>query len=325
MSHHSTTCRRLFTVHLALALAAVPLAAVGLPACDGVGSGEADASENPYARLAERLSEADLERWIALRADLQRGFEDVCGDTFCGGDYSNLTTVALDCSATKGGTVNQCTWVIAGSIEHVDGATGAIGVDARNFVCPIAVHTKAAKLFDALRLGPTGQVADPLRATIPGTGASFYDGLAACFADVVGPPPPASTGTRYRELVEHLNEHGDFLPWWQARRRLVDAFDGACGDTFCEGDYSDIAGLGLACAVDESRGTVESCSWSFAGNFFSVTTKGKVSAHHQKWSCPITVGAEIEAFLTTLSGDDPLHAPLPGKTTTVMDALVDCL
>jgi hypothetical protein len=301
------------------------LVAVGLVACDELGSGEADATANPYASLGERLSESDLDRWITARADLRKDFADVCGDTFCGGDYSNLTTVALDCSATKAGTVNQCTWVIAGSIEYVDGATGAITVDPRVFACPIPVHTKTTAFLDALGPVATGQEGHAIRATIPGTGASFYDALAQCFANVVGGPPPPSTGTEYRELVEHLNEQGDFLPWWQARRRLVDAFDDACGDTFCEGDYGDISALGLACAVDEAHGTVPSCTWTFAGSYFTITTKGRVSAHDRTWSCPIAIDARVDALVATLSGDDPLHTALPGKTTSLMDALVDCL
>ncbi len=317
MHSHHTASPRHGSLTSALAFAALTLVACDEP---GPGSSEANAAANAYARMGERLSDADYERWLTLRAKLEQGFADVCGDTFCAGDYSNLTTVALDCSATKGGTVNQCTWVLGGGIEYVDGATGSISVDERTFTCPIAVHTKAKPLLDTLSAD-----GDALRAKIPGTGKSFYDGVADCFANVVGEPPPAPTGTKYRELVEYLNERGDFLPWWQARKRLVKAFDEACGDTFCEGDYSDISGLALACAVDDALGTVKSCTWSFAGNYFTVTTKGKVSAHPRTWSCPVAIDAPADTLVATLSGDEPLHAALPGRTTTLMDALIDCL
>jgi hypothetical protein len=41
--------------------------------------------------------------------------------------------------------------------------------------------------------------------------------------------------------------------------------------------------------------------------------------------CNIDVGAPASALATALSGEDPLHAKLPGKTTSIYDALVGCL
>lgn len=303
-------------------LAALLAAAVGVSTsgCSATDSETEDATATSYGAMGERLSDADFERWIELRARLQRNFADVCGDTFCGSDYSNLTSVSLECSATKAGTVNSCTWVFGGSIEYVDGKTGSRSVDARSFVCPIAVHMKAGAFLDALL-----DEEDSIKVAMPSTDQSFYDGLATCFSGVVGKPPPASTGTQYQELVDYLNETSDFFPWWQARRRINQAFDDACGDTFCEGDYTDISGLALACAVDTTSVKVSACSWSFIGNYNSITTKGKVSAHPKKFICQIPVDAPVDAFVTALSGADPLDVKLPGKQTSLNDALIDCL
>ncbi|RYE82530.1 MAG: hypothetical protein EOO75_20560, partial [Myxococcales bacterium] len=35
-------------------------------------------------------TEADQTRWFTLRHNLDQAFDDICGDTFCGGDYTNL-------------------------------------------------------------------------------------------------------------------------------------------------------------------------------------------------------------------------------------------
>ncbi len=297
------------------------IAALTTFACDGTtGTDEEDATATSYGSMIDRLSPADLDRWLELRARLYKNFSDVCGDTFCGGDYSNLTSVSLDCSATKAGTVNSCTWVFGGSIEYVDGATGSRKVDARSFVCPIAVHMKAGAFLDTL-LDET----DSIRVAMPSTDLSFYDGVADCFAGVVGKPPPAATGTAFQELVDYMNDTSDFFPWWQARKRINKAFDDACGDSFCEGDYTDIAPLALACSVDKANAKVTACSWSFVGNYSTITTKGKVSAHVKKWICEVPVDAPADAFVAALSGADPLHTPLPGKQTTLNDALIDCL
>lgn len=279
-----------------------------------------DATAASYGPMAERLAPAELDRWLDVRARLFKNFADDCGDTFCGADYSNLTSVSLECSATKSGTVNSCTWVFGGSIEYVDGKTGSRTVDLRSFVCPVPVHMKANAFFDAVM-----DEEDSLKVALPSTNQSFFDGLATCFAGVVGKPPPASTGTAYQELVDYLNETSDFFPWWQARKRINKAFDDACADTFCEGDYTDISGLGLACAVDKANLKVSACTWSFVGNYSTVTTKGKVSAHPKKFVCTVPVDAPVDAFVSTLSGADPLHVLLPGKPTSLNDALANCL
>jgi len=119
----------------------------------------------------------DFEAWHVLRSGLERNFDDVCGDTFCEGDYSNLQTLRYQCSVNAAsGRIGTCLWVFAGSNEEIDPATGRIRVDAKAWRCrtPLASRTTIEELLAALR----GD--EPLHATLPGTDRSIYDGLGDC-------------------------------------------------------------------------------------------------------------------------------------------------
>ena len=308
------------------ALVVLASSTLALGACSVDDAAESDnVSSTNYADLYDRLSDADLTRWITAKNQLVDDFDQVCGDTFCGSDYSNLTNVSLHCSATAAGTVNSCSWTFGGSIEYVDGLTGAISIDTRTFTCPIKVHTKVGPFLTALE---SGEGSSSIHRVIPGTGKSFYDGLGECFSGVVGDAPPATTGTKYEELADYFNEHGGpaGTDWYQERQALVGGFDQACGDSFCEGDYADISGLRFVCAVNTTTHKLKNCSWSFVGDYTTVAkSSGKVTDHTQEWRCDVPVTATAAAFATALNVPDPLHATIPGKTTSIYDALVGCL
>jgi len=119
----------------------------------------------------------DFEAWYVLRSGLERNFDDVCGDTFCEGDYSNLQPLRYQCSVNAAsGRIGMCIWVFAGSNEEIDPATGRIRVDAKAWRCrtPLASRTTIEELLAAL------QGDEPLRAALPGTDRSIYDGLGDC-------------------------------------------------------------------------------------------------------------------------------------------------
>ena len=111
----------------------------------------------------------------------------------------------------------------------------------------------------------------------------------------------------------------------ETQRRLREAFDMACGDAFCEGEYPDVAALRLACSVNSSTEEVSRCTWTFALADSSVDARGRIDARTTTRTCPIEIGAPAAALTTALSGTDPLHAPLPGKSTSLYDALVGCM
>ncbi|WP_141617900.1 hypothetical protein [Myxococcus sp. AB036A] len=122
-------------------------------------------------------SEADIEAWYQLRASLKQNFDDICGDTFCEGEYSNIESLRFRCSVNAlTGRLGQCVWVFAASNEEVDPATGAVTVDARTWACqaPVAPRTTIQEFLTALA------GTSPLYATLPRTQTTLYEGLGNC-------------------------------------------------------------------------------------------------------------------------------------------------
>ncbi|WP_244880176.1 hypothetical protein [Stenotrophomonas rhizophila] len=116
-------------------------------------------------------------RFRALEQALVRGFDDVCGDTFCEGEYYNLQAMRLRCSVhAASGRVGECRWTFAGSNMDVDAATGAVTVDARDWACrlPLAAQTPLPRLLATLQ-GP-----EAIDTVLPGTATTVYEGLTTC-------------------------------------------------------------------------------------------------------------------------------------------------
>ena len=308
-----------------LALAALPLA-IGCAASTDTSADPAaeedDLSGTTYGDLMETLSGPDLDRWVAVKASLQKGFDNICGDTICSGDYSNLTTVRLKCSSTSvSKKLKACTWVLGGNIDYVDGATGKLTGDDRVWACPIAVSGTAKTMLDTLT-----KAGDKALQTPMASGKSFYDGLTDCFSGVVGNVPPSSTKTFYSELGDYLwSTGGDADGWHNITSTLNKQFDDVCGDSFCEGDFSDYSGLRFSCAINANTKKVSRCTYTFAAAELDVDAKGAIQSTIKNDRCYVDVNATQTDFITALSVADPLNAKLPGKTTSIYDALVGCL
>ena len=121
----------------------------------------------------------DIDTWYRLIDELESDFDAICGDTFCEGEYSNLESLRLRCSVEESaGTVGTCVWIFGASNEEIDPATGEVTVQGETFACemPIVAETDLRDLVDAL-LAPG---VEPIRAALPGTKLSFYDGLVNC-------------------------------------------------------------------------------------------------------------------------------------------------
>ena len=308
------------------ALAALPLAlgcSAKTDASSDPSSEEDDLSGTTYGDLMDTLTGADLDRWVAVKASLEKGFENICGDTLCSGDYSNLTTVRLKCSSTSvSKKLKACTWTLGGNIDYVDGATGKLTGDDRVWACPVTVSGTAKTMLDTLTAAGDKALQTPLA-----SGKSFYDGLTTCFEGVVGNAPPTSTKTFYAELGDYLWNTGD--PGgdaWEATKNTLNAqFQDVCGDTFCEGDFSDYSGLRFSCAVNANTKKVSRCTWTFAAAEMDVDAKGAIQSTIKNARCYVNVNALETDLRTALSGADPIHAKLPGQTTSIYDALVGCL
>jgi hypothetical protein len=131
-----------------------------------------------YIEVGEYLTrDADIETWYTALDQLKRNFDDVCGDTFCEGDYSNIQSLRLRCSVERHtGVLGHCVWIFAASNEEIGPADGRVLVDEHHWRCriPLARLTRVEDLLAAWS-GP-----QPLRATLPGTRVSTYDGLTGC-------------------------------------------------------------------------------------------------------------------------------------------------
>lgn len=142
------------------------------------GSAGAQTAPREYIEAGSWVStDADVEAWYTLLANLRRNFDNICGDTFCEGDWSNIRALRMRCSVeTTGGTIGRCVWVFAASNEEVDAPTGRILVDTRTWRCrvPIVRGTTLHELLAAL----AGN--EPLYAPLPRGGPSIYDGLIDC-------------------------------------------------------------------------------------------------------------------------------------------------
>ncbi len=293
------------------------------PASEDATTSEADLRTS-YADLGELLSDTDADRWWNVKQALAKGFDDICGDTICGGDYSNLTTVRIKCSATRATQkLRDCAWVLGGSIEYVDPASGAVTSQPRVFSCKVAVGSKAGPMLDALSAAGKNALNTPL----PGTDRSFYDALTDCFSGVVGSPPPASEDGPFVELSEHLwgTDEGAALSWFGTQRKLNEGFRYVCGDSFCEGEYPDIEGLRFTCAVDASKNKVRSCTWSFALAETSIDASGRIRATTATKTCSVALYVNPATLVNALANDDPLNTRLPGKQTSLYQALIGCL
>jgi hypothetical protein len=108
---------------------------------------------------------------------LNNDFFNVCGDTFCGSDYSNLTPLSFTCSVSKTkGDIKMCRYNFAGSYQTVTGSTGTVVVHEKSFVCTVPAKGTAADLIAAL----TSTANSPLHNTLPGETSTVYDAIGGC-------------------------------------------------------------------------------------------------------------------------------------------------
>lgn len=136
------------------------------------------------------------------------------------------------------------------------------------------------------------------------------------------------TVREYVDVGAYLTADADIDAWYTLVGNLRQNFDDICGDTFCEGEYSNIESLRYRCSVERSTGTIGSCVWVFAASNEEINPRtGKVIVDAQAWRCrsPLVRGTSIHDFLSALSVTTPLYAPLPGTTQSIYDGLANCL
>lgn len=121
---------------------------------------------------------ANQQKWVAAKAALVRGFDNVCGDTFCSSDFNDLQALDLECSITKSsGNVKTCTWVFAGSFHTVPARSGALQTTTKTWKCDVPVKGTFSQLISTLTAAGTTEA---IRRPLPGTTATAYDALLDC-------------------------------------------------------------------------------------------------------------------------------------------------
>lgn len=144
-------------------------------------------------------------------------------------------------------------------------------------------------------------------------------------------PAGASAGQRPGGFVDasaYLQTDAAIDAWFTLRYQLRRNFDDICGDTFCEGEYSNIESLRYVCSVHRTSGRIGGCGWSFAASEESIDPRtGRITARTPGWLCtsPLLPGTTIEELLEALQGEEPLYAALPRTEVTLFDGLIDCL
>lgn len=149
------------------------LAGPFLPTAAAAGEAPGYVEVSAYA-----LDDTRYEAWLNLRNDLRRDFDEICGNTFCEGEFSNIQPLRFNCSVhARSGRVGACAWVFAASNEDIDPLDGRIRIAQRGFWrcgVPLAHGTTIAQFVDALR------VERPLYAMLPRSSRSIMDALVDC-------------------------------------------------------------------------------------------------------------------------------------------------
>lgn len=309
----------------------VAFALVVLPACvantDEPSQLSADATATTYVEALDYWkAPGDRAAWQAMIKKVEHEFDDVCGDTFCGGDYSNLTSLGFTCSVTsQRGSTHECVWTFAGSSHLVKASTGTVAASVASFQCRIELKSSARALLTLL--GQAG--GDPsIRRVLPGTTQSLYDVVGDCFQHPVGASPVSQgLGTTYSDAADATGT--DQGAYYDAEGALRASFDARCGDTFCSGAYPNLSALRLACSARATTGTLKECKWLIEGSYQTIEpSTGAITVHPKSSRCILPVKGSVTQLITTLNAPSavpPIDRPLPGTTKSAYDALLGCL
>lgn len=310
-----------------LALLCFASAALILSACEEApGSQENDATQTSYVDLGDFVSsDADLTRWIEIRRGLDDEFDQICGDTFCGGDFSNIYSLGFTCSvSSKQGRMRECLWTFAASEELVNGATGDIVSTVPFYECRMRPTSTVRHFLPAF-----GED-DFMQAQLPGLTGTVHEQLIECFEPSPDfEPLPEPVGGPFADAADNLTTDAEIDAWYSMVIGLRQSFDEICGDSFCEGEYTNLTPLRFRCSMNVDSGRLDTCAWVFAASNNERSKKGIHSVDKASYVCTFPVDAtpaELSAVLDPQAeGEDVLDRTLPGSTRTLNDVLIDCL
>ncbi|WP_437283054.1 hypothetical protein WME90_21500 [Sorangium sp. So ce375] len=143
--------------------------------------------------------------------------------------------------------------------------------------------------------------------------------------------PAGSTGAKsFVDAESYFTSSAEIDAWYGLLRELNDDFDVVCGDTFCEGDFSNYKPLRLRCSVEEHAGTIGRCVWVLAASSEEIVpSTGDVEVDARTFLCEMPVAPEtaVTDLVEALSAPPgrAIDAALPGTDRSLYDGLVECL
>lgn len=291
---------------------------------DPAGSAAEDLASARYVDVLDYWTDAPQDAWLDAVDNVVKQFDRICGDTFCGGDYSDIRSLELTCSVSASrGNVKSCSWTFAGSAAVVRASSGSIATSAPTFACTFAPTGTAGALRTAFA------AAGSLQARLPGLSKSLYDVLGDCLAHPIGGSTIPSPGTGpYTDVLDGLAAT-EQNRWITMTAALDASFRQLCDAGLCTVNRPWLAPLRLDCSMRSTTHTLDQCVWAFGegGARVSAST-GKITTSAHTTLCKVPVSGKAEALAAALGGPgatDALHRPLPGGTATLGDVLSACL
>lgn len=191
--------RPTFECHVAMQTTAKRLAAIlaapdslyaPLPGAPSIAEQIGDCFERPvslpavadgttYVAASDYYSGPGIDRWLDAKRAVVHGFDNICGDTFCGGDYGDLTSLELECAITRStGNVKSCAWVFGGSFFWVpDDRSSELVTEHHTYRCDFTMKGTLPQLISTWTAAGSQ---DAIDRPLPGTTATAYDALLGC-------------------------------------------------------------------------------------------------------------------------------------------------
>lgn len=117
----------------------------------------------------------------AMKKALVEAFDSQCGDSWCEGNYGNLTSMGFDCSVDDAsGQILSCVWAFAGTNALVNDQTGIIQTDQTVRFCKIEPKMKMAELIETVIKTNEKNWMDTLDLQLPGMNKSLIEVLNDC-------------------------------------------------------------------------------------------------------------------------------------------------
>ena len=162
-----------------------------------------------------------------------------------------------------------------------------------------------------------------LRSTIA---AGLFVIFPAAFAQPLVAPAPSPA--RYVDAIDWPTKEAGLKRFAWMEYALGLSFERLCGDTFCEGRFSNLRPMQLSCSVDAAKGTVKQCLWMFSGSSMTVDpASGTIRPSSRVYECKLPLGRDtpVESLYDALDSSELLHAKLPMTNRIIYNRLRDCL